>query len=118
MTIKNTSAEPDPGWVGGRNPRAIANQEREGQKQLAEDSALPRKGLHDLLRDSVFAGIIVGDPRPGDPLFINVTLPAGWAIKPTSHDMWSDLVDETGVKRAEIFYKAAYYDRDAFISKA
>lgn len=48
-----------------------------------------------------------------DPLFIRVTLPAGWKIAPTNHSMHSDLLDDKGRQRASIFYKAAYYDRRA-----
>jgi hypothetical protein len=44
-----------------------------------------------------------------------VSLPPGWKVVPTDHSMWSDLVDAKGEKRASIFYKAAFYDRDAFI---
>ena len=29
--------------------------------------------------------------------------------------MWSDLLDDKGVKRGSIFYKAAFYDRSAFL---
>ncbi len=51
-----------------------------------------------------------------DDLFINVVLPDGWQKKPTDHSMWSDLVDERGRKRANIFYKAAFYDRSAHLN--
>ena len=57
---------------------------------------------------------VVG-PSKGDDLFTDVKLPQGWRIQPTNHSMWSDLLDEAGVKRAAIFYKAAFYDRSAFI---
>ena len=30
--------------------------------------------------------------------------------------MWNNLYDEKGRKRANFFYKAAFYDRDAFIN--
>jgi sorbitol-specific phosphotransferase system component IIBC len=43
-------------------------------------------------------------------------LPDGWKIVPTSHALWSDLVDDKGRKRAAIFFKAAFYDYNAHIS--
>ena len=30
--------------------------------------------------------------------------------------MWNELIDNKGRKRASFFYKAAFYDRDAFIN--
>jgi hypothetical protein len=51
-----------------------------------------------------------------DDLFWNVVLPEGWEIKATSHNMWNDLFDNKGRKRISFFYKAAFYDRDAFIN--
>lgn len=58
-------------------------------------------------------GIVFGDPV--DDLFVSVQLPDGWHKEPADHSMWSDLLDDRGRKRASIFYKAAFYDRDAFI---
>lgn len=49
-----------------------------------------------------------------DDLFYNVELPSGWAIKATDHSMWNDVIDNKGRKRISFFYKAAFYDRDAF----
>lgn len=93
---------------------AIEAQEAQGQRELVNSSVLPTDGLH---RHPVFAhwGIVIGAVVPNDPMFTNVTLPAGWAKKETDHSMWSDLVDEKGRKRAGIFYKAAFYDRSAHI---
>lgn len=51
-----------------------------------------------------------------DDLFYGVKLPEGWEIKATDHSMWNDLIDNKGRKRANFFYKAAFYDRDAFIN--
>lgn len=59
-------------------------------------------------------GIVINDEY--DDLFWNVTLPDGWEIKATNHDMWNELYDDKGRIRATIFYKAAFYDRDAFIN--
>lgn len=51
-----------------------------------------------------------------DDLFFDVELPEGWKIEATSHHMWNNLLDDKGRKRANFFYKAAFYDRDAFIN--
>ena len=59
-------------------------------------------------------GVVYGEDV--DDLFVNVTLPPSWQVNPTDHSMWSELVDSDGVVRAQIFYKAAFYDRSAFIS--
>lgn len=55
-------------------------------------------------------------PAPGDDsLFVECELPEGWAIRTTDHSMWNYLVDTQGHARARCFYKAAFYDRKAFI---
>jgi hypothetical protein len=50
-----------------------------------------------------------------DDLFWNVELPEGWTTRATDHSMWNELVDNRGRVRAKFFYKAAFYDREAFI---
>ena len=113
MTITNTTAQGERGWTRGRNPRAIESQEKMGQQELVTDSALPTQGLDGLPLTEW--GVEVVGVRANDPLFTEVKLPAGWMLRATVHDMWSELIDGHGVKRASIFYKAAYYDRGAFI---
>lgn len=49
-----------------------------------------------------------------DDLFYSVELPEGWKLEPTSHTLWSQLRDDKGRERALVFYKAAFYDREAF----
>lgn len=89
--------------------RSIEMQESRGQKELVESQVLPTEGL-----DKIH-GIVIGDKVPGDPMFTYVTLPEGWKKESTDHSMWSSLVDDKGRVRASIFYKAAFYDRSAFI---
>ncbi len=119
--IQNTvSAMQDPGearsllamalLVGGSN--ALEMRESEGQRELVASSQLPTRGLD----DPALAMIRVIGPTPGDPLFSDVELPAGWRKQATDHAMWSNLLDEKGRKRAGVFYKAAFYDRAAHIS--
>lgn len=115
--------------VFGGSSGAIEAQEARGQRELAQSNQLPRIGL-------LVGYTNYGEPPEGTPellpawkaigvslvalgsdkLFADVALPKGWKIKPTSHSMWSDLVDAKGRKRAGIFYKAAFYDRGAHMS--
>lgn len=109
-------------FIAATTPGGIERQEAEGQRQLvtAENARLP-KDINDYrFRGKVaaevyaLAGIkVVGDY---DDLFLNVQLPEGWKLEPTDHSMWSKLLDEKGRERAAIFYKAAFYDRNAHFS--
>jgi len=110
--IKNTSKEEVyPEWALGGNPRAIENQEKQGQNELVNSSQLPVDCQgKDILEQ---AGVKFGEPIPDDPLFCVAELPAGWSKRATNHAMWSELIDDKGAVRAEIFYKAAFYDRRA-----
>jgi hypothetical protein len=89
-------------------PGGIERQEAAGQAELCRAEVLPK----DCPRATLEAfGVKFGDDH--DELFVNVTLPAGWAKRATDHAMYSDLLDDKGRKRASIFYKAAFYDRRA-----
>lgn len=94
----------------------IEASEARGQRELVESTQLPSKirGREELEA----MGIKFGEPCADDPLFCDAELPAGWKKRATDHSMWSELVDNEGEVRARIFYKAAFYDRDAFISPA
>lgn len=107
------------GDVGG----AVERQEARGQRELNASEMLPKRGTIEregghygpVWREKLEAlGFIFGDE--GDDLFVHCTLPGGWTKKATDHSMWSKLYDEQGRERASIFYKAAYYDRDAHMS--
>lgn len=130
----------------GKDPsKAIENQERRGQQSVVRNRILPKKinvlsvprevkwnGIEDSMeweeKNKIITqnnieytkqqyermGIIIVEEY--DDLFWNVTLPDGWEIKATNHSMWNNLFDDKGRKRAEFFYKAAFYDRDAFIN--
>lgn len=111
--INTTEKENQREWLLGGNPGAIKNQETRGQQQLCNSIQLPKDGLAE--NAEKFGIKILGESK-NDPLFMDVELPAGWTKKATDHSMWSDLVDENGNKKASIFYKAAFYDRSAFIS--
>lgn len=118
--ITNTAKKPNFSWLFGGNPKAIEAQEYEGQAELAESFQLPLKVNSpygdDALEKYKKLGIEVIGKTDGDELFLNVFLPKGWSVQPTDHPMWSTLVDVDGNELASIFYKAAFYDRRAFIN--
>lgn len=93
-------------------PGAIERQEARGQAELVNSAVLP-VDRRDCDASLIAAGVIFGDVVKGDPMFQHVTLPGGWKKAATDHSMWSELLDETGGKRAMIFYKAAFYDRSS-----
>jgi len=94
---------------------AMLAQESEGQKELVESTALPAdmKRPPETREALVQAGVVFGEPYKDDSVFLRATVPAGWKKVPSSHSMWSDLVDAEGRKRAAIFYKASFHDRSA-----
>lgn len=112
---ENTTRNPHPEWTMGGNPDAIIEQEKAGQAQLTQESQLPVRLIGCTEDDLTAAGITLGAPVDGDPLFRHVEFPPGWALVPTEHQMWSALVDGGGVERFAVFYKAAFYDRKAHV---
>lgn len=116
----NTAKAPHVEWLSGVNPNAIENQEAEGQKELVASQQLPRKcnNPRGANASEIYSkmGIKVFTSSKGDDLFIGVKLPVGWRKEATDHSMWNKLIDDKGRCRASFFYKAAFYDRDAFIS--
>lgn len=113
--IRNTAAEPQPVPAPMMMPGAIEASERRGQDELVRSSVLPTEGLDDLIAAWGSLGFKVGDRVPNDELFTFVELPAGWTMKATDHAMWSRVLDDNGRERAAVFYKAAFYDRRAFV---
>lgn len=93
-------------------PGGIEAQEARGQIEQSFKSTLPidcgdRKAWEAI-------GVKFGEPE--DSLFVSVEFPAGWRKQPTDHSMWTNLIDDKGRVRAGIFYKAAFYNRNAHTS--
>jgi hypothetical protein len=87
----------------------ITDMEAAGQRQLVASSVLPRDRGGDAEYEAlgfVFGAVV-------DDLFQQATLPLGWSKRGTDHDMHSEVLDERGIPRAGVFYKAAFYDRKA-----
>ena len=95
-------------YIIASTPGGIEAQERAGQATFARSETLPKDcpRLH-----LEHLGFVFGEDA--DDIFVYVTFPQGWSKRPTEHAMWTDLLDDKGRKRAGIFYKAAFYDRDA-----
>ena len=100
-------------------PGGIEAQERDGQNSFVNSDELPVDAPWDDLKKMGIKP--VEHPKHaklGGELFVKVELPKGWEKRPTDHDMWNELVDDTGKVRATIFYKAAFYDQRAFLRLA
>lgn len=114
----NTTTQPAithmPGLIDDQTAY-ILNQEAAGQQQLLRSTTLPTEMSPDQAAYEAL-GFTFGDPVPGDPLFREATLPNGWTRVGTDHSMHSDLRDDRGLTRVNIFYKAAFYDRRADMS--
>lgn len=92
-------------------PGGIEAQEAAGQAMFCASATLPKE-MRGCTRATLEAmGIKFG--ADADDLFVSVTLPPGWKKHATDHSMHSELLDDKGRKRASIFYKAAFYDRNA-----
>mgnify|MGYP001592052302 CR=1 FL=1 len=99
----------------GDTDAVIGAQEQAGQRQVVHSQSLPT-ALHSPREEFENLGFTFGQPDPHDPLFTPATLPDGWKREGSDHAMWSHIVDQAGRRRASVFYKAAFYDRDAFVS--
>lgn len=88
----------------------ITGMEADGQHQLVASDKLPADADWPAFQA---LGFVKGEPVEGDPLFVRAALPEGWTRAASDHSMGSYLIDERGVKRVSIFYKAAFYDRRA-----
>lgn len=92
---------------------AIELQEKEGQRSFATSETLPKNADWQTLES--WGVQRLGDV-PDDELFCFCKLPEGWSKRPFGDtDYWTHLIDASGNTRASIFYKAAFYDRDAFL---
>lgn len=104
----------DENFVAASTPGGIEAQEARGQQAFSQSSTLPKEMGYNASREKLEQiGFVFG--KDYDDIFINVTFPEGWSIKPTEHSMHSDLLDNKGRARGSVFYKAAFYDRRAYV---
>lgn len=92
-------------------PGGIERQEAEGQRTLVESNMLPKEIIGATREQLTAIGFKFG--ADVDELFVTCELPPGWKKRSTEHSMHSDLLDERGRRRANIFYKASFHDRRA-----
>ena len=109
--------------MSGSDPsKAIENQEKRGQQAVVRFKRLPKNSNNYGIREKpeltkeYYTKMGIEIVEDYDDLFWSVKLPEGWEIRATDHTMWNELVDDKGRVRAVFFYKAAYYDRNAFIN--
>lgn len=94
-------------------PGGIEALEAVGQIELCNSTKLPKDTNGCTREDLEKLGIKF--LKSYDDIFINVKLPKDWKLIPTEHSMWNDLIDENKKVIAQVFYKAAFYDRSAHI---
>ncbi len=118
-TTNNKVAGVGPAWTPA-SPDAINKQEAEGQQQIIAEggSQLPTEMNGCTEEQLLELGFTLGALKVDDPKFRYGGLPSGWKIVGTDHDMHSNILDEKNRKRGGIFYKAAFYERQAHISLA
>ncbi len=93
----------------------IKQQEADGQQDFVASTTLPTKMEPEARQGLEAGGVKFLEGVADDSLFQYVELPEGWQ-KVQRNEYWSDLVDHQGSVRANIFYKAAFYDRSAHLS--
>lgn len=102
--------------LGGEKIGAgIEAMESRGQDELVASQVLPTDmaGITDA--ELTALGFELGPVCEDDPIFRYAILPPGWTKRKTEHAMWSEIVDGAGTVRFLVFYKAAFYDRSAFL---
>lgn len=91
----------------------ILRMEKRGQQELLDSHVLPTQFLNGKREDFEALGFTFGPVVYTDPLFQAAVLPPGWSRVAGENSLWIQLVDERGIARVGVFYKAAYYDRNA-----
>lgn len=88
----------------------IERQEARGQDKSIKEETLPIRMNWEALEKIGFKR-----GKDQDELFRACTFPKGWRKLPfIDHSMWNYVLDGKGRIRGSFFYKAAFYDRDAF----
>ncbi|CAN5711925.1 hypothetical protein BH11PAT2_BH11PAT2_08820 [soil metagenome] len=97
----------------------IAEQEVSGRQSFIESDTLPTmiwSGSRNSLEEAGVKFLAIVDD---DPKFQYVELPEKWKKIPhptvDGNDFWTCLIDETGATRAEIFFKAGFHAREAWM---
>lgn len=114
--ITNTTIGAPPGIAAMlMPPGSIEASEARGAAEMVESDVLP-VNLMGAKADFEALGFKFGAVIEGDEIFQSCTLPAGWKRERGDHSMWTYIVDSEGRRRVAVFYKAAFYDRNAHAS--
>lgn len=83
-----------------------------GQKEVEASEELPRDLHNNTQEQFESVGFTFGEPG-NDPCFRPGTLPKGWTKQGKGY--WTNIYDEKKRIRGEIFYKAHFFEREAFM---
>lgn len=99
---------------------SVRRQETDGQQSFIGSDTLPtdigRYSSYDEKQILKNVGFKFFEVVEDDPIFQYVKLPEGWRKEQGGDSRWTKLIDNKGRVRANIFYKAAFYDRSAHLS--
>ena len=91
--------------------------ERNGQSYILQGNVLPVTAAYSTLDSEAVlkeAGVKFGEVVKDNPHFRHIELPPGWKMEAGEHTMWTHLVDESGRRRASIFYKDEVLIQEAY----
>ena len=92
-------------------PNVLEHMEKEGQQRAVNNTMVAKK-MFPSRKKWEELGFTFTD-IPGDNVLCKATLPEGWEMVAIDHSMWNNIIDEQGRVRGSMFYKAAFYDREA-----
>jgi hypothetical protein len=114
--VEDTSKRPPGlhvlGAIGAGFGGYIEDMEAAGTRQLERTELLPAAMSPEDPAAWTALGFTLGDVAD-DPLFRHAAIPSGWHRQEADDPRGGYLLDERGIRRVEIFYKAALYDRRA-----
>ena len=113
-------------------PEGIQESEQKGQQEILEGGLFPKRVLVNgqlygnekqetaawTKVKELYPDLKIVDECGFDDVFMIVVMPKDWKLKPMDVDhnfYWTEVFDGNDEKIAEIFYKAAFYDRQAHI---
>lgn len=106
------------GMFGG-SKTPVEDAEKSGQSRMIAKKQLPIKANSRTINNNQlrkkYQELGIEILSEADEYFYNVKLPSNIEIKATDHAMWNEVYQD-GNKIASFFYKASFYDKDAFIS--
>ena len=92
--------------------KVVEHMEEEGQKDVFERIMLA-KVMEPPREEWEKLGFIFNEIA-GEEVLLQAVLPKGWKLKQNENNaMWTDILDEKGTLRGQMFYKAAFYQQMA-----